>query len=136
MRVTRLLCRLCSLLALCIAAVAAMPAQADYPDHAIKLIVPVPPGGGVDLLSRAIGAKMSRSMGQPGVIENKAGASAAIGTEALAKSPADVAPDRRGWYRPGARSPARHVPSMLAPSSSVVAQAWWPAVPAAIGRWD
>jgi tripartite-type tricarboxylate transporter receptor subunit TctC len=57
-----------------------------YPDHPIKLIVPVPPGGGVDLLSRAIGTKMQLSMGQPVVIDNKAGASAAIGTEMLAKS--------------------------------------------------
>ena len=60
-----------------------------YPDHPIKLIVPVPPGGGVDILSRAIGNKMSQSMGQPIVVENKAGASAAIGTEMLAKSPPD-----------------------------------------------
>jgi tripartite-type tricarboxylate transporter receptor subunit TctC len=60
-----------------------------YPDHPIKLIVPVPPGGGVDLLSRAIGTKMQLSMGQPVVIDNKAGASAAIGTEILAKSPPD-----------------------------------------------
>jgi tripartite-type tricarboxylate transporter receptor subunit TctC len=74
---------------LCVAAVAASPAIAAYPDHPIKLIVPVPPGGGVDILSRAIGAKMSQSMGQPVVVENKAGASAAIGTEMLAKSPPD-----------------------------------------------
>ncbi|MFO1311489.1 MAG: tripartite tricarboxylate transporter substrate binding protein [Burkholderiales bacterium] len=60
-----------------------------YPDHPIKLIVPVPPGGGVDILSRAIGGKMSANMGVPVVVENKAGASAAIGTEALAKSPPD-----------------------------------------------
>ncbi|MEO8752489.1 MAG: tripartite tricarboxylate transporter substrate binding protein [Casimicrobiaceae bacterium] len=60
-----------------------------YPDHPVKLIVPVPPGGGVDLLSRAIGTKMQLSMGQPVVIDNKAGASAAIGTEALAKAPPD-----------------------------------------------
>lgn len=72
-----------------VALTAALPAQAAYPDHAIKLIVPVPPGGGVDLLSRAIGAKMSTSMGVPVVIENKAGASAAIGTDLLAKSPPD-----------------------------------------------
>src|SRR6202795_5369764 len=66
------------------------PAWAQhYPDHAIKLIVPVPPGGGVDILSRAIGQKMSASMGVPVVVDNRAGASAAIGTEALAKSPPD-----------------------------------------------
>ena len=68
---------------------AALPAFAAYPDHPIKLIVPVPPGGGVDILSRAIGAKMAQSMGQPVIVENKAGASAAIGTELLAKSPPD-----------------------------------------------
>jgi len=68
---------------------ASLPALAAYPEHPIKLIVPVPPGGGVDILSRAIGAKMSQSMGQPVVVENKAGASAAIGTELLAKSPPD-----------------------------------------------
>jgi len=60
-----------------------------FPDHPIKLIVPVPPGGGVDILSRAIANKMSQSMGQPVVVENRAGASAAIGTEMLAKSPPD-----------------------------------------------
>jgi tripartite-type tricarboxylate transporter receptor subunit TctC len=60
-----------------------------YPDHPIKLIVPVPPGGGVDILVRAIGQKMSVSMGVPVVVDNRAGASAAIGTEALAKSRLD-----------------------------------------------
>jgi len=84
------LCRSLGRLVLLVAAgVFALAAQAAYPDHPIKLIVPVPPGGGVDLLSRAIGAKMQQSMGQPVIIENKAGASAAIGTEALAKSPPD-----------------------------------------------
>ena len=75
-----------------LAAIAALivgPAFAAYPDHAIKLIVPVPPGGGVDILSRAIGAKMSQSMGVPVVVENRPGASAAIGTELLARSPPD-----------------------------------------------
>jgi tripartite-type tricarboxylate transporter receptor subunit TctC len=72
-----------------IAAVIVGPAFAAYPDHAIKLIVPVPPGGGVDILSRAIGAKMSQSMGVPVVVENRPGASAAIGTELLARSAPD-----------------------------------------------
>ena len=68
----------------------AAPAWAQqYPDHAIKLIVPVPPGGGVDILARAIGQKMSANMGVPVIVDNRAGASAAIGTELLAKSPPD-----------------------------------------------
>jgi tripartite-type tricarboxylate transporter receptor subunit TctC len=70
---------------------AATPAaqSQDYPKAPIRFIVPVPAGGGVDLLARTIGAKMSTSMGVPVVIENKAGASAAIGTADLAKSPGD-----------------------------------------------
>jgi len=72
-----------------IASLASLPVHATYPDKPIKLIVPVPPGGGVDILSRAIGQKMSQSMGVPVVVENKAGASAVIGTELLAKSPPD-----------------------------------------------
>jgi len=68
----------------------AVAAQAPgFPSHPIKLIVPVPPGGGVDLLSRAIGQKMAANMGATVVIENKAGASAAIGTAELAKSAPD-----------------------------------------------
>jgi tripartite-type tricarboxylate transporter receptor subunit TctC len=60
-----------------------------YPDHPIKFVVPVPPGGGVDILARAIGQKMSVSMGVPVVVDNRAGASAAIGTEFLAKAAPD-----------------------------------------------
>ncbi|MGE0314314.1 MAG: Bug family tripartite tricarboxylate transporter substrate binding protein [Lautropia sp.] len=62
---------------------------AGYPDKPIRFIVPVPAGGGVDLLSRTIGQKMSQSMGVPVVIENKPGASAAIGTAELARAAPD-----------------------------------------------
>ena len=53
---------------LVVAAVATAPIASaqKYPDHPIKLIVPVPPGGGVDILSRAIGSKMAQSMGAAG----------------------------------------------------------------------
>lgn len=68
----------------------AATAQAQgFPNRPIRLIVPVPAGGGVDLLSRTIGQKMAVNMGVPVVVENKAGASAAIGTAELAKSPPD-----------------------------------------------
>jgi tripartite-type tricarboxylate transporter receptor subunit TctC len=68
----------------------ALPAQAQkFPSKPIKLIVPVPPGSGVDLISRTLGAKMSEQMGVPVVVENRGGASAAIGTDLLAKSPPD-----------------------------------------------
>jgi tripartite-type tricarboxylate transporter receptor subunit TctC len=61
----------------------------EFPNRPIRLIVPVPAGGGVDLLSRTIGQKVATNMGITVLIENKAGASAAIGTAELAKSPPD-----------------------------------------------
>jgi tripartite-type tricarboxylate transporter receptor subunit TctC len=67
----------------------ALAADPKYPAKPIRFIVPVPPGGGVDLLARVVGQKMGESLGVPVVIENKPGASAAIGTDALAKSPPD-----------------------------------------------
>ena len=66
-----------------------LAAAQDFPKGPIKLIVPVPAGGGVDLLSRTLGQKMSTNLGVPVVVENKPGASAAIGTAELAKSPPD-----------------------------------------------
>jgi tripartite-type tricarboxylate transporter receptor subunit TctC len=65
-------------------------AQAQtYPTRPIKLIVPVPPGSGVDAVSRSLGAQMSEAMGVPIVTEYKPGASAVVGSDALAKSPPD-----------------------------------------------
>jgi tripartite-type tricarboxylate transporter receptor subunit TctC len=65
-------------------------AQAQkYPSRPVRLIVPVPPGSGTDLIARTLGQKMSLNMGVPFVVENRGGASAAIGTDLLAKSPPD-----------------------------------------------
>src|SRR3979490_938439 len=61
----------------------------DYPNRPIKLIVPVPPGSGVDAVSRSLGAQMAEAMGVPIVTEYKPGASAVVGSDALAKSPPD-----------------------------------------------
>jgi tripartite-type tricarboxylate transporter receptor subunit TctC len=72
--------------ALCLAGPAA--AQ-SYPAKPIHLVAPFAPGGALDLIARGIGAKLSESMGQPVIVENKAGASGAIGSEMVAKSPAD-----------------------------------------------
>jgi tripartite-type tricarboxylate transporter receptor subunit TctC len=65
-------------------------AQAQkYPSRPIKMIVPVPPGSGTDLIARTVGQKMSERLGVPVIIENRPGASAAIGTDLLAKSAPD-----------------------------------------------
>ncbi len=64
-------------------------AQASYPTHPLKLIVPFPPGGGVDLIGRLVAQKLGDRLGQSVVVENKGGASAILGTDAVAKAPAD-----------------------------------------------
>ena len=66
------------------------PVQAQtYPSKTIKIIVPAPPGGAIDIIARVVGDKLSASMGQPVIIDNKPGASNNLGTDVLAKSPAD-----------------------------------------------
>ncbi|PUE56780.1 hypothetical protein B9Z36_09650 [Limnohabitans sp. Rim8] len=64
-------------------------AQAGYPNKPIRFIVPYPAGGGTDIVARLLAQKMTQSMGQPVVVENKPGASTLIGTEMLAKSAPD-----------------------------------------------
>jgi len=72
--------------------VAASPqtwAQGKYPERAIKIIVPFPPGGGVDLTARLLMEPLSRELGQTIVVENKGGAGGLIGVTAMAQSPPD-----------------------------------------------
>ncbi|MGB7257387.1 MAG: tripartite tricarboxylate transporter substrate binding protein [Pseudolabrys sp.] len=76
-----------SLLLLCVVAAPAM--AADYPNHAIKMVVPFAPGGGTDVLGRIIGQRLSEEWGQPVVVENQPGASGGIGTRAVAKADPD-----------------------------------------------
>ncbi|WP_028605167.1 tripartite tricarboxylate transporter substrate binding protein [Ottowia thiooxydans] len=66
-----------------------MPALAAFPEKPIRLVVPFPPGGGVDSIARALGTAMSQRLGQSIVIDNKPGAGTIIGTDAVARSPAD-----------------------------------------------
>ena len=61
----------------------------EYPTKPIRLVVPYPAGGVVDLVARQIGQKMAGSMGQSVVVENRVGAGGTIGTEATAKSAPD-----------------------------------------------
>jgi tripartite-type tricarboxylate transporter receptor subunit TctC len=60
-----------------------------YPSRAIKIIVPAPPGGAIDIIARVVGEKLQASTGQPVIIDNKPGASNNLGTDALAKSAPD-----------------------------------------------
>jgi len=69
-------------------ATAAM-AQQGWPNRPIKLIVPYPAGGNCDSIGRLIGEKISGPLGQPIVVENRAGAGATIGAHVVARAPAD-----------------------------------------------
>ena len=64
-------------------------AQGAWPNRAIKLIVPFIPGSAPDVLARGLGERLAVALGQPVVIENKAGAGGNIGLDAIAKSPSD-----------------------------------------------
>src|SRR5260221_7980604 len=74
-------------LALC--AVSAPASAGDYPDHAIKMIVPFAAGGGTDVLARIIAQNLNSKWGQPVVVENQPGASGAIGSRAAMHAPPD-----------------------------------------------
>ena len=74
----------------CLLIAIALPALPQgYPAKSIRLVVPWPPTGTVDILGRTLGQKLSERMGQPVVVENRAGANGMIGSEAAAKSPPD-----------------------------------------------
>jgi tripartite-type tricarboxylate transporter receptor subunit TctC len=64
-------------------------AGAQYPAKPIRLVVPFPPGGPVELLGRAFTQQLAESMGQPFVFDNRPGASGTIGTEVVARAPRD-----------------------------------------------
>ena len=76
-----------ALLALTLAA--ALPALAEFPERPIRIIVPYPPGGTSDLLARAVAPRLGERLKQTVVIENRAGAGGVIGSQVVAKSPAD-----------------------------------------------
>jgi tripartite-type tricarboxylate transporter receptor subunit TctC len=74
----------------CALAMASMGAQAQtYPDRPIKLVAPFPAGGLADVLARAVGDEMSKSLGQSVIVENRAGAGGNVGADAVAKAAPD-----------------------------------------------
>ena len=75
---------LAALLLFCAAAFAQ-----DYPNRPIRLIVTVPPGGAADFIARLVGGKLSESLGQPVLVENRGGAGGTIAADAVAKAAPD-----------------------------------------------
>ena len=72
------------LLAALLAALALPAAAQDWPQRPVRLIVPFPPGGGTDVVSRIVAQHLSHAIGQPVVVENRGGAGGAIGSDAIA----------------------------------------------------
>jgi len=72
-----------------LAAIAGVAGAQSYPNRPVKVIIPWPPGQATDLAARIVGEKLAAQLGQPFVMENRPGAGGAIGTEIVAKSPAD-----------------------------------------------
>jgi tripartite-type tricarboxylate transporter receptor subunit TctC len=91
--IRRTLCAATLALPLALAAGGTAFAQAPWPNQPIKLINPFPPGGTVDQISRLLQPHLQQALGQPVVIDTRAGASGSIGTAAAAKS----APDGYTW---------------------------------------
>src|SRR5713226_2716200 len=69
--------------------VAEAPAQTGYPDHPVKIIVPIGPGGSYDLVGRHLADVLSKRTGQAFFVENKPGAGTVVGTLAAAQSEPD-----------------------------------------------
>ncbi len=76
-------------LALLLIASAPAPAQSPFPARPIRVVVPITAGGAPDVLARTVGNRIAESLGQPVIVENRAGAGGMLAAEAVAKSPAD-----------------------------------------------
>ncbi len=99
-----------------VAAPSAQAADAAWPTHPIRLIVPFAPGGSSDALARLVGQRLGQRLGQPVIIENKPGAGTTIGAIEVAKAPAD------GYTL------------LLAPAPFVISALMYPNLPYDIGK--
>jgi tripartite-type tricarboxylate transporter receptor subunit TctC len=101
-----------ALLSLCVLVPVPAAAQDTWPNRQIRMVVPLPAGASVDVIGRLVAAKLGERLGQTVVIENRAGASGAIGSDAVAKS----APD---GYTLGMATTTTHVTNAIVNSKLV-----------------
>lgn len=87
MRITRLACAMAAMLAA--APAAAQRTEQDYPSRPVRVIVPVAPGGGVDMMARTLAPLLASRLGQPVVVDNRAGGAGSIGAELTAQAMPD-----------------------------------------------
>ena len=76
-------------LGLCVAAFTTFAAAQDFPNKPVRIVVPWPPAGNVDITARTVAPPLGEALGQQVIVENRAGAGGRIGTEAVAKSAPD-----------------------------------------------
>lgn len=86
---TRLLSTLAQTLIVAGAVIAAPAIAQTYPDKPVRIIVPTAPGGGYDFIGRLVADKLGPLLGQPVIVDNRAGAGTLVGTQAAAAAPAD-----------------------------------------------
>ena len=86
-RAVVILARVAAVLVVC--AFPAFAAAAQYPTRPIRIIIPFPPGGGVDIVARTVAERMSARLNQPVVVDNRPGAGTTLGTELGAKATPD-----------------------------------------------
>jgi tripartite-type tricarboxylate transporter receptor subunit TctC len=72
-----------------LALVASLAAAQDYPSRAVHIIVPSTPGGGYDVIGRVLAERFSAELGQPAIVENRAGGGTLVGTQAVASAAPD-----------------------------------------------
>lgn len=112
------------------AASAALPAVAQaFPDRPLRIVVPFTPGGSADVLARAIGTEIGRTLNQPVVIENVPGAGGSLGGERAAKAPADGYTLFMGHVGTLAVNPALYPKLPYDPLRSFAPVAWVARVP-------
>ena len=104
-------------------------AQSAWPNKPVRLVVPFTPGGSSDILGRAIGQKLTESLGQPVVVDNVPGAGGSLGAERVAKSAADGYTLLMGHIGNLAVAPAMYPKLPYDPVKSFVPVAWVANVP-------
>src|SRR5213075_1032745 len=108
-------------LGLCIAAFAATAAAQDFPNRPVRLVVPYPPSGNVDITARTVAPAFGEALGQQVIIENRAGAGGRIGTEMVVKAAADGYTLLLGSTAPVSAGPAVFKSLSFDPAKDLVA---------------
>ena len=112
-------------------------AAQSYPSKPIRIVVPYPPGGAADVIARVIGKRLTEELGQPVIVDNRAGAGGSIGTQFVAKSAPDGYTLLLGNPGPNAINPSiyqhlgYHPESDFAPVGVVVTAPFYVVVPSA-----